>query len=76
MAESSPARKDHEPLTDLASVFFGFGTFAANAALDFTATSRFDSKWRAAGRVALDASGLSDRADVRLRVRVLVGPAR
>lgn len=38
-----PRRNDHEPLTDLASVFFGFGIFAANAALDFSATSRLDS---------------------------------
>lgn len=28
-------RRDHEPLTDLLSVFFGLGIFAANAALDF-----------------------------------------
>jgi len=35
-----PGRGDNEPLTDLASVFFGFGIFAANASREFTATSR------------------------------------
>jgi hypothetical protein len=31
-----PARKDHEQLTDLATVFFGLGVFTANAAFDFS----------------------------------------
>lgn len=35
-------RRDNEPLTDLASVFFGFGIFAANASREFTATRRID----------------------------------
>jgi hypothetical protein len=42
-----PGRKDHEPLTDLTSVFFGLGIFAANAALDFSATSRLGSDGQA-----------------------------
>jgi hypothetical protein len=29
-------REDHEPLTDLLTVFFGVGIFAANAALEYT----------------------------------------
>jgi hypothetical protein len=28
-------RRDHEPLTDLLTVFFGFGVFAANSAFEF-----------------------------------------
>jgi hypothetical protein len=45
-----PGRRDNEPLTDLATVFFGFG---ANAARDFAATERYGSTgarlvgWRA-----------------------------
>jgi len=31
----SPGRKDHEPLTDLLTVFFGVGVFAANSAFEF-----------------------------------------
>jgi len=31
-----PARKDHEQLTDLTTVFFGLGVFTANAAFDFS----------------------------------------
>jgi hypothetical protein len=31
----SATRRDHEPLADLLLVFFGLGTFAANAALEF-----------------------------------------
>ncbi|XVV15840.1 hypothetical protein ACQP2X_16270 [Actinoplanes sp. CA-131856] len=30
-----PEREDHEPLTDLLTVFFGMGIFAANAAFEF-----------------------------------------
>src|SRR5215475_8756294 len=30
-----PDRRDGEPLTDLTSVFFGFGIFSANAAMEF-----------------------------------------
>lgn len=37
------ARKDHEQLTDLATVFFGLGVFTANAALDF---SKSEYGWR------------------------------
>ncbi|WP_051367828.1 hypothetical protein [Hamadaea tsunoensis] len=40
----APDRRDHEPLTDLATIFFGFGIFAANAALQFGAGS---SGWQA-----------------------------
>ncbi|MBS2536705.1 hypothetical protein KGQ20_28475, partial [Catenulispora sp. NF23] len=32
---SSTAERDHEPLTDLATVFFGLGVFTANAAYTF-----------------------------------------
>jgi hypothetical protein len=39
-----PGRPDNEPLTDLATVFFGFGVFGANAALQFGAGS---SGWEA-----------------------------
>lgn len=39
-------RRDNEPLTDLASVFFGFGIFTANAALEFRPTTRVDSSGR------------------------------
>jgi hypothetical protein len=35
-----PERKDGEPLTDLLTVYFGLGIFAANAALDFSRTYR------------------------------------
>jgi len=38
-----PARKDHEQLTDLATVFFGLGAFTANAAFDF---SQGQAGWR------------------------------
>lgn len=38
------ARKDHEQLTDLATVFFGFGVFSANAAFEFSQNNR---GWRA-----------------------------
>ncbi len=41
----SPGRRDSEPLTDLATVFFGCGIFTANAALEFR-TDR--TRWRAA----------------------------
>jgi hypothetical protein len=40
-----PARKDHEQLTDLATVFFGLGVFTANAAFDF---SKSEHGWRTA----------------------------
>lgn len=33
-------RKDHEQLTDLTTVFFGFGVFSANAAYEFSQTNR------------------------------------
>lgn len=33
---TGPGRRDEEPLTDLAAVFFGCGVFAANAALEFS----------------------------------------
>jgi hypothetical protein len=32
----SAEREDHEPLTDLLTVFFGLGIFAANAAFEYT----------------------------------------
>lgn len=32
----SASRKDHEPLTDLLTVFFGFGIFTANSAFEFS----------------------------------------
>jgi hypothetical protein len=38
------ARKDHEQLTDLATVFFGIGVFTANAAFEF---AQGHSGWRA-----------------------------
>jgi hypothetical protein len=38
-----PARKDHEQLTDLTTVFFGLGVFTANAAFDF---SKSQQGWR------------------------------
>ena len=41
-ARIEPGRRDSEPLTDLTSVFFGFGIFSANAALEFVSTSRID----------------------------------
>ncbi|HEY2794356.1 MAG TPA: hypothetical protein VGJ28_18485 [Micromonosporaceae bacterium] len=37
-----PGRRDNEPLTDLATVYFGFGIFSANAALEFAPTSRLN----------------------------------
>jgi hypothetical protein len=36
----SPAEPDHEPLTDLATVFFGVGVFTANAAFTFNQGAR------------------------------------
>lgn len=33
-------RKDHEQLTDLTTVFFGFGVFSANAAFEFSQNNR------------------------------------
>jgi hypothetical protein len=36
----TPSRKDNEPLTDLLTVFLGFGVFTANAAFEFTARTR------------------------------------
>ncbi len=35
-----PDRADGEPLTDLTTVFFGFGIFSANAAFEFSSSSR------------------------------------
>jgi hypothetical protein len=35
-----PDRDDHEPLTDLLTVFFGLGVFAANAAFDYSRVVR------------------------------------
>jgi hypothetical protein len=35
-----PARRDQEPLTDLATVFFGFGIFTANASREFDVVRR------------------------------------
>ena len=37
-ARLDPDRRDGEPLTDLTSVFFGFGIFSANAAMEFVKT--------------------------------------
>lgn len=37
------ARRDHEPLTDLLTVYFGMGIFSANAAFDF---SQHSTGWR------------------------------
>ena len=34
----SPDRRDHEPLTDLLTVYLGFGIFTANAAFEYTQT--------------------------------------
>ncbi len=36
----SADRKDHERLTDLLTVYFGFGVFTTNAALRFGETAR------------------------------------
>lgn len=36
----SPDRRDHEPLTDLLTVYLGLGVFTANAAFDFHQDSR------------------------------------
>jgi hypothetical protein len=36
----SPERKDHEPLTDLLTVYFGLGIFGANAAFDYVHENR------------------------------------
>jgi hypothetical protein len=41
-ARIDPGRRDGEPLTDLTSLFFGFGIFSANAAMEFAQTSRID----------------------------------
>lgn len=35
-----PSRRDSEPLTDLFTVFFGFGVYSANAAFDFRGSDR------------------------------------
>ncbi|WP_329106459.1 hypothetical protein OG792_01040 [Micromonospora sp. NBC_01699] len=40
----APERRDSEPLTDLLTVFFGYGVFSANAAFEF---SSHGSGWRA-----------------------------
>lgn len=37
---AAASEKDHEPLTDLASVFFGLGVFTANAAFTFSQSAR------------------------------------
>jgi hypothetical protein len=37
---ASAAEEDHEPLTDLATVFFGLGVFTANAAFTFSQNAR------------------------------------
>lgn len=39
-----PARQDHEPLTDLLTVVFGLGIFAANSAFEYRSDAR---GWRA-----------------------------
>jgi hypothetical protein len=41
-------RQDHEPLTDLLTVFFGLGIFGANAAFEYTqeARGRYPYSWR------------------------------
>lgn len=36
----SAERKDHEPLTDLLTVFFGLGIFSANAAFEYSREAR------------------------------------
>lgn len=36
----SAGRRDHERLTDLLTVYFGFGIFSANAALDYAEAAR------------------------------------
>jgi hypothetical protein len=36
----SRERKDHEPLTDLLTIYFGLGIFGANAAFDYTRETR------------------------------------
>lgn len=36
----SHSRRDHEPLTDLLTVFFGLGIFSANAAFEFRSSNR------------------------------------
>lgn len=36
----STSRRDHEPLTDLLTVFFGLGIFSANAAFEFRSSER------------------------------------
>lgn len=38
----SPRRQDHEPLTDLLTIFFGLGIFSANAAFEFSREVRGD----------------------------------
>ncbi|WP_432840829.1 hypothetical protein [Dactylosporangium sp. CA-092794] len=46
-----PGREDHEPLTDLLTVFFGLGIFGANAAFDFSREVRGDSVWTSTSRL-------------------------
>jgi hypothetical protein len=58
---ASTAERDHEPLTDLATVFFGLGVFTANAAYTFaqgsaTSTSRCSAtRWPASPGCAANA---------------------
>lgn len=45
------SRKDHEPLTDLLTVFFGLGVFSANAAFEYSQEVRGDYRYRQTNRL-------------------------
>jgi hypothetical protein len=47
----SPEREDHEPLTDLLTVFFGLGIFGANAAFDYSQEVRGGYRYSGASRL-------------------------
>jgi len=47
----SSDRDDHEPLTDLLTVFFGLGVFTANAAFEYRREPRGDYSHRRASRL-------------------------
>ena len=47
----SARRKDHEPLTDLTTIFFGLGIFGANAAFDYWREVRGDYRYTRTSRL-------------------------
>jgi hypothetical protein len=50
-ARISPDREDHEPLTDLLTIYFGLGIFSANAAFEYYREHRGRNTYSRAARL-------------------------